>query len=71
MTETNITRRVAILSFMVPSLAGGLIALPGCGGEKELPVIDSKKPKDELQQDIENPYGAPTKPSKPIKSKRK
>jgi len=66
MTETKITRRVAILSSLMASFAGGIGCLSGCGGaEKELPVIDSKKPKDELQLDIENPYGNPAKKGKP------
>jgi len=69
MTDMRLTRRDALLSFLVFPFVGGLATLPGCvGGEKELPVIDSKKPKDELQLEIENPYGVPAKRSK---SKRK
>jgi len=46
-------------------LAVGLLSLAGCGGgERELPIVDSKKPKDDLQKDIENPYGAPAKEGK-------
>jgi len=64
-----ISRRVAIRSLLGTSsglgLAVGSLSLAGCGGgERELPVIDSKKPKDDLQREIENPYGPPAKRGK-------
>lgn len=59
------TRRVALFSFLVPPLAAGVVSLAGCGGEKEVPVIPSSKGKDDLQSDIENPYGGQTKKGKP------
>lgn len=68
MTETKSTRRAAIRSLLTfPLAAAGLAALSGCGGEKTYPVIESKKPKDELHKDIENPFGGEFKQGKPKK----
>ena len=43
--------------------AVGSSALVGCG-EKEATIIPSNKKKDELQKDIENPYGVEIKTPK-------
>jgi hypothetical protein len=53
------------------TLAFGIFAfsIAGCGGEKEVVYAPSGKTKDELQKDIENPYGVPTKPMGKVKKK--
>jgi hypothetical protein len=72
MTETKLTRRVAIRSLLVSSLAAGMAPLSGClGGEESYPVIPSDKPKDELQKDIDNPFGAPIPKGKSKAKRRK
>jgi hypothetical protein len=46
------------------TLAFGIFAfaIAGCGGgEKEVVYAPAGKSKDDLQKDIENPYGAPVK----------
>jgi hypothetical protein len=68
-----ITRRVAIRDFLRVPLALGFSALipslAGCGGEPELPVLPSNKPKDELQKEIDNPLGVPIKTGPKSKTK--
>jgi hypothetical protein len=56
MTGTTMTRR-ALLASLATAGCLGLAILPGCG-EPEADIAPAEKPKDELQKDIENPYGA-------------
>lgn len=54
-----LSRRSAISLGLLAGVAAGSLPLAGCGGEKEAPILSSNKSKDELQKEIENPYGAP------------
>lgn len=58
-------RRSRALVFACMAAIGGS-PLAGCG-EKEATIIPSNKKKDDLQKDIENPYGADIKTPTPKK----
>lgn len=66
MTQPRTTLRVLLSLSIAFAVVSGACALPGCG-EKEAPVIPSSKKKDDLQKDIENPYGVELKAPKAVK----
>lgn len=55
-------RRDLLRRLLLTPLGAALLA--GCTGEREAPIIPSSKPKDDLQKDLENPYGGPVKEGK-------
>lgn len=65
------SRRSAIARGLLFGIAAGSLPLAGCGGANELPVIPSTKSKDELQKEIENPYGLSFKQSSKRRGRRR
>ena len=59
--------RAFVLAPLGLGLFAGVLLVAGCG-EKEARIISANKSKDELQKDIENPYGVHLKV--PVKGKR-
>lgn len=65
----NAGRRFRLASLVTTLLVAGVVAFPGCGGEPEATIIPNEKSRDELQKDLENPYGAPPPKTKGKRSR--
>jgi hypothetical protein len=56
--------RALTLGPLIVAVSAGLLPMAGCG-EPEAPIAPTDKGRDELQKDIENPYGVEVKKTKP------
>ncbi|WP_165248897.1 hypothetical protein [Paludisphaera soli] len=56
--------RALTLGPLILACSAGLLPMAGCG-ESEAPIASTDKKRDDLQKDIENPYGVEVKQPKP------
>lgn len=69
MRPVDPSRRAWASAALRLALSSVPVALLGCGGDREVPVVSNGKSRAELEKDIENPYGAEIKNT--IRNKKK
>ncbi|MDG3006884.1 hypothetical protein [Paludisphaera mucosa] len=60
MWSFTVSRRGLITSGLLVAFSAGMVCVAGCG-EREARIAPSDKKKEDMQKDIDNPYGAEIK----------